>query len=321
MITRASKLFALSALVLALMLTASAEAKHDHGGGHGGGWHGGGGGKWREAGFIHDHGRHLGWYKHGWGRAGWQGGSPRLSHIWGGPRFVGAGPDWWIWPHAWGWNDFGRGWRTGAWEWGGLLFGASFGVIVAPPLIVAPPPIYVAPPPIIVGLPAIAPPPIATVLPPAPEAAPLPPIGALFGAALPPPIVVLPPPELVVAAALPLVIVTPPAFALFVCPPILASTIGSGWWHSGLFTGGLAASATAAIAYHGRPGYFRERVGFYGRSPMPARWARGGGYGWSGGGFGRWREARMSAGGFGGGRGLGRWHEARMGGGGERHRR
>ena len=101
--------------------------------------------------------------------------------------------------------------------------------------------------------------------------------------------------------------------------------MGLGWGHGDVFTAGFAATrATAAVAYLGHSGYFRERVGLYGRSTGPARWARGGGYGWGGRGVGRWHEARMGGGGFGSSRGLGGWHEARMGrggGGGERHRR
>ena len=121
-----------------------------------GGWHEAGG--WRGGGGWHDNGRHLGWYKHGWGGSGWRGtfASAQFGHGWGGREFVGAGRGWWDWRRAWGWGDFGWGWGAGGWAWGGLLAGASFGVIVAPPLIVAPPPIYAAPPPIIVGLPAIA---------------------------------------------------------------------------------------------------------------------------------------------------------------------
>jgi hypothetical protein len=140
----------------------------------------------------------------------------------------------------------------------------------------------------------------------------------LLGAALPPPIVILPPPAIVVAAAPPPpVIFAPPAFALFIDPPVLAfATIGPAWWHGGFITGGFATiGATAGISHFGHRGFAGGPVGFHGRPPRPSHWAWGGGWhggwrgpsfggGWHGGGFGGWRGA-------GGG-----WHEARMGGGG-----
>jgi LTXXQ motif family protein len=316
-VTGASKLFIVAAAILAMAIARPVEAGHEGGGGHGGGsWHGGGwgwhsggwhgGSGWHEAAGWHDNGRHLGWYKHGSGGAGWGGtfASAQFGHGWGGPGFGGPGGiGWWDWRHAWAWNDSGWGWGAGAWGWGGPLVGASFGPIVAPPLIVAPPPIYIAPPPIVLGLPAIAPPPIAAgPPPPAPPpavAAPLPPSGALLGAALPPPVVVLPPPAIVVAAAPPLVVLTPPAFGLFIGPPVLAfATIGPGWWHGGFITGGFGAVGATAIAHFGRRTFAGEPVGFHGRLGSPSRPAWGGawhggwgGRGWHGGGFGGWRGA------------------------------
>jgi hypothetical protein len=301
---RAAKLL-IAVAMLMIPAVGPAQAGHD-GRGWGGGWHGGGG--WHEAG-----GWNGGW-PHAGGRHdhGWRGGfaAARFEHGWRGARFVVPVKGGWDWRRAWGWSHFGWGWGVGAWAWGGLAAGVSFGVIVAPPPIVLPPPIYVAPPPIVLGLPAITPPPIAAapappVAAPSARATPRPSVGTILGATVPPPIVVLPPPPIVVAAAAPLVVFTPPAFGLFIGPPVLAfATIGPGWWHGGFITGGFGTvGLRAGIAHFGGREFARAHFGL-GRS----HWAWGGG--WHGGGFGRrggggWHEARISGGGFGGGHG--RW--------------
>jgi hypothetical protein len=122
-----------------------------------------------------------------------------------------------------------------------------------------------------------------------------------------------------VAAAPPLIIFAPPAFALFIGPPVLSfATIGPGWWSGGYITGGAAAlGAGAMIGPFSRrgSGFVGASAGFHGRAPGRFPWgpswgghwheARGrpGFGGWHGGGFGGWH---------GGGGG---WHEARGGGG------
>jgi hypothetical protein len=114
------------------------------------------------------------------------------------------------------------------------------------------------------------------------------------------------------------VVFAPPAFPLFIGPPVLAfATIGPGWWHGGYITGGFATvGATAAITHFGHRGFVGGPVGFHGRPLGPSHSAWGGGWrgggwhgGWHGPGFGGWH-----GGGWHGGRGG--WHEARMGGGG-----
>ncbi|MGH7047155.1 MAG: hypothetical protein ACREE2_12300 [Stellaceae bacterium] len=319
--TIGSKLLIATATALALVVVGPSEATAAHGGGwHGGGWHGGGwheAGGWHRGAPWHDRGGHLGWYRHGWRRPERQRtfALSQFGYRRSGPGFVGPGAGWWDWRRTWGWSDFGRAAGSGAWVWGGLLAGASFGVVVAPPLIVAPPPIYIAPPPIVVGLPVIYPAPIAAAASPlvAAAAPPPPSTGALLGAALPPPIVILPPPAIVVAAAPPFVIVAPPAFALFIGPPAIAlATIGPSWWTDGYITGGFAAiGASVAIApfSHRRAGFVRASVGFHGRPDARYPWARGWGGHWPearwGHGFGSWRGGGWH------GPGSGGWHEAR----------
>jgi len=119
---------------------------------------------------------------------------------------------------------------------------------------------------------------------------------------------VLPSPEIVVAAAPPLVVFTPPAFGLFI--GLAFATIEPGWWHGGFITGGFGAvGATAAIAHFGHRGFAGEPVGFHGRLGGTSRWAWGGGW------YGGWGGRGWHGGGFGGWHGGGGWHEARMGGG------
>ena len=141
---------------------------------------------------------------------------------------------------------------------------------------------------------------------------------------------VLPPPEIIVAVAPPLIIFTPPAFAFFIGPPILAfATIGPGWWDSGYVTGGFAGVGVgAAIAHFGHTGLGFAGIprGVHGWPATRSHWAGGwhGGRsgGWHGGGFGGWHGGGWHGDGFGGwhgggwhGDGFGGWHEARGGGG------
>jgi hypothetical protein len=259
--TIGSKLLIIAATALVIATARPAEAKD----GHGDGWHGGaqhagwgwpGGEVWRGGPSSHDNGQHLGWYKHGRSGSGWRAPVPPAYgwHGWRPAGFLGPDARRWDWPQSWGWSGFGWGWDPGSSAWGSLFVGASIGVIVAPPLIVVPPPIYAAPPPIVAGLPYIDPSPIAAAPSPVARASPAaaaPPVGLLLGAAVPPPIVILPPPVIIVAAAPPLIILTLPAFGLFIGSPVRAvAAIGPEWRTGGYVTAGATAVGAGSTLAH-----------------------------------------------------------------------
>ena len=260
----------LAGVLLAIAITSPALAKDDHGGG----------------GFERgDHGRHLGWYKHG----GPAGPGP------GDGTFLGIRPyepiygGEWIGRRAWGGGAY-------AWQSGVIAVGAAWGLAwglgstyayIAPPVVYAPPPEYFYLPPVVETVPWMAAPaPYAwgaysggavvaeAVV--APE--------ALLAAALPPPAILLPPRDVMIASAPPLVIFSPPDYALQVwpviafAPPLLAfSVLHDDWWSTryqgrgGYYAGGYYASEGYSNGYYAasavRPGYYAPPLPFVGVSP------------------------------------------------------